>query len=278
MNDTFTTLTKNFNALSIQSIVFGMGIPCSPPPVLWACPHAMAVIWFWCCGCVETSHSVKWGYKPLQLAARVPLQLGGTTPHQGRRHQFIANPDMEGYLPITSPSLWSCKLWPSSVSSCVSHGVHHLMASMGSDVIPSAKCTCSFRCPHPLQVTWNLHLLSVDAPVDIHGRSDNFPIIHPREVLLAEWLGDHPDHCSLVASSYLHFPWKWACMGWGWYICPMHDRHLYTRECNNLWCDEKKPVLVEDAWPSTLVHHFIGGDISQWSDAPPCIFPLPTYP
>ena len=47
---------------------------------------------------------MKQGYKAtLQLAARVPLQLGGSTLCQGRRCQFITNPDMEGYLPVYTP-------------------------------------------------------------------------------------------------------------------------------------------------------------------------------
>ena len=37
----------------------------------------------------------------------------------------------------------------------------------------------------------------------------------------------------------------------------------HTQGNANLWCDEKKPVLVEDLWPSLLVHHFIGGYISH---------------
>ena len=94
---------------------------------------------------------------------------------------------------LLQPPFWSCKPWPSSVSSCVSHGIHHLMASMGSDIIPSAKCTWSGRCPHQLHITWSLHLSSVDAVVEIHGRSHNFPLIHPREVLLAEhWVTTQP--------------------------------------------------------------------------------------
>ena len=49
---------------------------------------------------------VKQVYKAtLQLVAQVPLQLGGSTLCQGRRCQFVTNPDVEGYLPITPPFL-----------------------------------------------------------------------------------------------------------------------------------------------------------------------------
>ena len=36
----------------------------------------------------------------------------------------------------------------------------------------------------------------------------------------------------------------------------------HTQGNTNLWCNEKKPVSVEDSWPSMLVHHFIGGHVS----------------
>ena len=74
-------------------------------------------------------------------------------------------------------------------SSSVGCGVHHPMASVGSDVIPLVKCTCSFQCLHPLHITLSLHPSSVDAPADVHSRSCNFLLIHPREVLLAgQWV------------------------------------------------------------------------------------------
>ena len=165
-----------------------------------------------------------------------------------------------GVLTHYTPHFWSCKLWPSSMSSCVSHGVHHLMASMVSDVIPSAKCMCSFRCPHPLHITWSLHPSSVDAPVDVHGRSCNFPLIHPREVLLAKhWVTTQPLlSCGIIIPSLLlEGGLVWG--GAGTSVPCMMD--TYTQGNANLWCNEKKPILVEDAWPSALVHHFIGGDV-----------------
>ena len=55
---------------------------------------------------------------------------------------------------------------------------------MGIDVIPSALCTCSFQGLQPHHFTCGLHLSSVDAPVDVYGRSCNFLLIHPREALL----------------------------------------------------------------------------------------------
>ena len=49
---------------------------------------------------------------------------------------------------------------------------------------PPALCTCSFWSLQPNHITCGLHPSSVDAPVDIHGRSHNFPFFHPRGALL----------------------------------------------------------------------------------------------
>ena len=37
----------------------------------------------------------------------------------------------------------------------------------------------------------------------------------------------------------------------------------HTQGNTNLWCNEKKPISVEDSWPSMLVHHFLGVHISH---------------
>ena len=62
--------------------------------------------------------------------------------------------------------------------------VHYPPASTGINVVPSALCMCSFQGLQPHHITCGLHLSSVDAPVDMHGRSCNFPFFHPREALL----------------------------------------------------------------------------------------------
>ena len=71
------------------------------------------------------------------------------------------------------------------MSSCINLVVHYPMASTGSDITSLAKCTCLFLCQHPHHIIWDLHPSSVDTPADVHRRSHNFPLIHPREVLLA---------------------------------------------------------------------------------------------
>ena len=89
--------------------------------------------------------------------------------------------------------VWLCLLWPSSVSGCICHAVHYLPVSMGIDVITSALHTCSFQGLQPHHITWGLHPSSVDAPVDIHGRSHNFLFLHPREALLVgHWVTTLP--------------------------------------------------------------------------------------
>ena len=46
------------------------------------------------------------GYEATPLwVARLPLHMGGSILHQGGRHLLIPLPDMEGYLPITTPML-----------------------------------------------------------------------------------------------------------------------------------------------------------------------------
>ena len=92
------------------------------------------------------------------------------------------------------------------------------------------------------------------------------------------WLGVGwpPNHYSLVASSYLYFPWKLACMWWGWYTYPMHGRCPYTRECQPLtWWEE-----ASFGGGCMTVH--IGLSLCRrgclsWSDAPPHMPHLPTY-
>ena len=67
---------------------------------------------------------------------------------------------------------------------CIPLEVHYLPASMGMDIIPFALNMCSFWGLLPHHVTCGLHPSSVDAPVDIHGISHNYPFFHSREALL----------------------------------------------------------------------------------------------
>ena len=97
----------------------------------------------------------------------------------------------------------------------------------------------------------------LDASADVHGRSRNFLLIHPREVLLARHWGTALPllSCAIFTSFGSGLVWGGA----GTSVPCMVD--TYTQGNANLWCDEKKSVSVEDMWPSMLVHHFVGGDI-----------------
>ena len=94
-------------------------------------------------------------------------------------------------------------LWFSSMSSHGGHPVCYPMAPTGWDIYPSAKCIWSCRHSCPLHIIWSLHPSSVDALVDVHGRSHSFPFIHPREVFLA-WcwvIGRPPSPHGIVSLS-----------------------------------------------------------------------------
>ena len=146
------------------------------------------------------------------------------------------------------------------MNSCVSHGVHHPMASMGSDIIPSAKCTCSFQHLHLLHITWCLHLSSVDALADADGRRDNFPLIHPREVLLAGALGDHPATALLWHHHiFTTFGSGLVCGGAGMSVPCITD--TCTQGNASLWHEEKNLVFGWGCMTICIVCYFIEGDI-----------------
>ena len=261
---------------------------------LWSIPHFVGMSSFpgYCLVLVFllfwwSSHSVEQGYKATFLpVARVSLCGWENSTSGGGQEVTSSTPvapstslsillTWRGTYPLHPPFGLS-KPWPSSMSSCVGHGVHHPMASMGKDVIPSAKCTCSFWCLHLLHVTWCLHPSSVDTPVDVHGRNHNFPVIHPREVLLARhWVTTWPLlSCGIITFS---LPLEVGLHGVGWYMCPVHDGHLYTRECQPLMQQE------EVSFSGGCVTIYIGPSLHRrrcmlWSDVPPCMSPLPTYP
>ena len=150
--------------------------------------------------------------------------------------------------------------WLSSMSSHGSHLGSYLMASMGYDIYPSIKCTWSCGHPCPLHITWSLHLSFVDASVNIHGRSHNFPSIHPREVFLA-W-------CWLIARPLSYHGIVSLSLPLGVGLTEVGMVHLFHTWCDthtqgnaSFWCDKEESVALKDVWLSTLVHHFIWGDI-----------------
>ena len=67
---------------------------------------------------------------------------------------------------------------------------------------------------------------------------------------------------SLVVSSFFtSYRGSLAWSGAGTPVPCMTAAH--TQGNANLWCNEKKLVSVENMWPSTLVCHFVRGDVSH---------------
>ena len=163
--------------------------------------------------------------------------------------------------PFHSPHfVWPCLPWPSSVIGHIPLGVHYPPASMGIDNVPSALCTCSFQGLQPNHITCGLHPSSVDAPVDVHGRSCNFPFFQPRDVLL---VGHQVTALPLSSCGILFFTCYKGILAWGGAGTPVPCMTAaHTQGNANLWCNEKKSVLVEDLWLSILVCHFVRGDVS----------------
>ena len=75
--------------------------------------------------------------------------------------------------------------------------------------------------------------------------------------LAGQALGDCPTtaSCGIIISS---LPLEVGLHGGGAGTSVPCMMDTYIQGNASLWCNEKKPVLVEDAWPSTLVHHVIG--------------------
>ena len=171
--------------------------------------------------------------------------------------------DMGVTYPFHSPHLvWSCLPLPSAVIGPIPFGVHYLPASTGIYVIPSALCVCSFQGLQPNHVTCGFHPSSVDAPVEVHGRSCNFPFFHPREALLVgHWV------TALPLSSFGILPFspltEVVLHGVGlvhlsnvWQL-PIHKGMPISDMMGRSW------FWCRTRWPSVLVCHFVRGDISH---------------
>ena len=94
---------------------------------------------------------------------------------------------------------------------------------------PSALHTCSSRGALPKHLTRGLHPSSVDALVDIHNPSHNFPYFHPWEAFLeGHWVTALPFcSCGVISASP---PEEVVFEGLDWYTCPMYDGCPYIRE------------------------------------------------
>ena len=131
--------------------------------------------------------------------------------------------------------------WLSSMNSCGGHSVCYAMASMGWDIYPSTKCMWYCRHPLPLHVTWSLNLSSVDALVDIHGRSHNFPLIHPMGSLPGLMLGDHQTTIFLWHSLTVTPPGSRLYWGGAGTSVPCF-MDIHTQRNTSFWCDEESQL------------------------------------
>ena len=79
---------------------------------------------------------------------------------------------------LALPAMTEFSEWQHSSSSSLSASVN------GYRCHPPAFRTCSFQGLQPNHFTCGVHPSSVDALVDVHNASCNFPYFHPREALL----------------------------------------------------------------------------------------------
>ena len=102
------------------------------------------------------------GYEATPLrAARVPLIVGGSILHQGRRCQFFPLPDAEGYLPISLPppclalpTMTQCGEWshPSrgSLSASINRHWHHSLHCHMHVFLPMSTATSHYLRSSPI--------------------------------------------------------------------------------------------------------------------------------
>ena len=176
------------------------------PHLFWAWPHARIVF----SGLVQLCSG-----KVSKLSHHI---FGGVHPSGGLVGVFHIKEDnvptlkslmQQSTLPFHTPVVLQPNL--SSVSSHHGCSVHYPLTSMGwcpslhqthVDLTAiSSKKFIKMHSPCLLHITWNIHLSSVHAPVDVPGRSLSFPFIHSRVLFLAWcWVITRPlSSCGVVS-------------------------------------------------------------------------------
>ena len=127
------------------------------------------------------------------MGSEGPPSGGWEYSTSGRQTDIIIPPDTGGTYPFHSPLfVWPCQLWLSIVIGCILLGFIICQHQWALKPFPLPHM-CSFWGPQPHHLTQGLHPSSVDAPVDVHGRSCNFPLIHPRKAfLVGHWVTTLP--------------------------------------------------------------------------------------
>ena len=114
---------------------------------------------------------------------------------------MILHPNMGVLSHFTPPSIWSALPALTQFSEWQHSSFGSLSASFnGYRCHPSALCMCSSRGLQPNHLTCGLHPSSVDAPVDVHNPSCNFPFFHPWEAfLVGHWVTTLPScSCGII--------------------------------------------------------------------------------
>ena len=111
------------------------------------------------------------------------LLVGGSISHQsGRPPVFHLHMGLLTHFTpptlLALPAMTEFSEWQLSSFGSLSAGIN------GYRRHPSALHTCSSRGLQPKHFTWGLHPSSVDALVDVHYPSCNFPYFHPWEDFL----------------------------------------------------------------------------------------------
>ena len=132
------------------------------------------------------------------------LSVGRSILHESGR-PLALHPDMWASCPFHSPLLILLAVPAMTQSSEWQHSSFGLLSASFNryGCCPSALHTCPSRGLQPNHFTCGLHPSVVDAPVDIHDPSSNFPFFHPREALLVGcWVTALPCFsCGILSSS-----------------------------------------------------------------------------
>ena len=116
------------------------------------------------------------------------LSMGRSILHRGSRpmalysHMQVTCPfhSLPHLIYLALPAMTQFSEWQHSSFGSLSTSIN------GYRHRPSALHMCSFGGLQPNHFTCGHHLSSVDASVDIHNPSHNFPFFHPREALLVD--------------------------------------------------------------------------------------------
>ena len=183
--------------------------------------------------------------------------MGGTYPFHSTPLFWLALPTMTQFCQ------WSHSSWGSLSTSINGHWCCSL--HLAYVFLPRSAATSHYLRSSPILGGWS-------------GRCPwqklQLPIFPPQGSFTGRSLGD----CLTIVLLWYPIPFTSyrGSLVWGGTGTPVPCMMAAKTQGNaNLWCNEKKSVLVEDLWPSVLVHHFIRGDVccSLMHHLPSLLFP-----